>query len=151
MPRAMRDTPIMIPTGIAVRQARMNAANTRYRLHQKCSASGLPPWMSPFQASAKLVMMRSGVGRKTSRIQPECVAIHHSANSEMTLTTLIAVLDPSPGRRYPLTGRGAGSGCVVSKATSLPSETGAGRLLIGFSGGRRQQFRDVRRRLDERQ
>ena len=34
--------------------------------------------MSPFHASAKLVMIRSGVGRNRSRIQPLCVATHHS-------------------------------------------------------------------------
>jgi hypothetical protein len=32
-----------------------------------------------------------------SRIHPKCVAIHHSANSATTVTTLISVLGPSPG------------------------------------------------------
>ncbi len=97
MPRAMRETPIAMPAGIAVTQASRNAANTRIRLAQKCSSSGRPPWMSPFHASAKLVMIRSGVGRNRSRIQPRWVATHHSANSAATVTTLMRVLDPSPG------------------------------------------------------
>jgi hypothetical protein len=53
--------------------------------------------MSPRQASPKLLAMRSGVGRKMSRIQPKWVATHHSAKIAITVTMLIARLGPSPG------------------------------------------------------
>jgi hypothetical protein len=66
-------------------------------LHQKCSDSGLPPWISPFHASPKLVKIFSGVGRKMSRIHPKCVATHQSTSSPATVITLISVLRPSPG------------------------------------------------------
>jgi hypothetical protein len=33
-----------------------------------------------------------------SRIQPSCVATHHSTSSATTVTTEIAVLEPLPGR-----------------------------------------------------
>ena len=97
MPRAMRETPIAMPAGMAVTQASRKAANTRMRLAQKWSSSGRPPWMSPFQASAKAVTIRSGVGRKMSRIHPKWVAIHHSAKIAATVTMLMRVLGPSPG------------------------------------------------------
>ncbi len=40
MPRTIRDTPMPIPIGIAVTQARRNALNTRYIDQPKCVASG---------------------------------------------------------------------------------------------------------------
>ena len=40
MPRAIRDTPIAMPMGTAVRHAAKNAVNTRNIDHPKCSPSG---------------------------------------------------------------------------------------------------------------
>jgi hypothetical protein len=82
---------------MAVTQASAKAAKTRNRLQFRCSDSGLPPWMSPLHAWPKLVSTFSGVGRKRSLIQPKCVATHQRTNSAITVTTLMAVADPSPG------------------------------------------------------
>src|SRR5262245_36468103 len=126
MPRAIRETPIAMPAGIAVMQASRNAAKTRIMLAQKCSSSGRPPWISPFHASAKLVTIRSGVGRKMSRIHPKCVAIHQSAKIAATVTTLISVLGPSPGMLYPVTvGNGGAGGDASGAGVAEPGDAPA--------------------------
>src|SRR4030095_11338272 len=113
MPRAILDTPLAMRAGTAVTHASPNAAKTRNRLQYRCSESGLPPWMSPLHACPKLVSTFSGVGRNRSLIQPKWVATHQRAKSAITVTMLMAVLDPSPGTLYPLTAR-IGGGSAVS-------------------------------------
>src|SRR5688572_29788200 len=124
-----------MPIGIAVTHASAKAAKTRNRLQPKCSASGRPPWISPFHASAKLATMRSGVGRNRSRIQPLCVATHHSTRSTMTVTAAMSVLEPSPGTLYPLTrriGADACTGASVSRDVAAGSVSGAFIVLRSF-------------------
>ena len=61
------------------------------------------------QASAKLVTIFSGGGRKMSRIQPKCVAVHHSANS--------AIAPPASRRAAAAVASASASWCATSEWT----------------------------------
>src|ERR1700687_1153115 len=100
MPRAMRETPMAMPTGIAVRQARKNAVKTLNIDHPKWVASGASV-RSPRADSHKRRSTGSGVGRNSGGIQPRWLATHHRAKIESMGTTAIEVLRPSPGVEYP--------------------------------------------------
>ena len=95
MPRAMRETPIAMPIGIAVTQAAINAVKTRNIDQPKCSASGASvSW--PSADSYKRAKTVSGVGRKSGGSQRKWLASHHNTTMATMVTTLIAVLAPSP-------------------------------------------------------
>src|ERR1700682_3674283 len=96
MPRAMRETPMAIPTGIAVRQARKNAGHTLNIDQPKWGASEASV-RSPRADSHSRWSTVSGVGRKSGGIQPRWLAAHHRAKIEAMVATEIAVLRPSPG------------------------------------------------------
>src|SRR5258706_16362079 len=95
MPRAMRDTPIAMPIGIAVTQAAMKAGNTRNIDQPKCSASGASVSL-PNADSYKRSNTVSGVGRNSGGSQRKWLASHHSATMATMVNTLIALADPSP-------------------------------------------------------
>ena len=85
-----------MPTGIAVRQARKKAANTRYRLQKVCSSNVAPPKPS-VATSRNCASTAAGDGRNRGLIQPLRVTNHQSRSSASTVTTLIATLEPWPG------------------------------------------------------
>src|SRR3982074_3123144 len=96
IPGAMRETPIAMPMGMAVRQARKNALKTRNIDQPKCVASGASV-SCPRADSHNRSKTVSGVGRKSGGIHPRWLAIHHSAAIATMVTTEITVLEPSPG------------------------------------------------------
>src|SRR6266542_1859459 len=91
----MRDTPIAIPTGMAVTQAAINAVKTRNMDQPKCSASGASVSL-PRADSYKRANTVSGVGRNSGGSQRKWLASHHKATMANIVSTLIAVLAPSP-------------------------------------------------------
>src|SRR2546430_13273768 len=95
MPGAMRETPIAMPIGIAVTQAAINAVKTRNMDQPKCSASGASVSL-PSADSYKRSNTVSGVGRKSGGSQRKWLASHHNAKMANMVSTLIAVLAPSP-------------------------------------------------------
>src|SRR2546426_9227946 len=95
MPRAMRETPIAMPIGIAVMQAAINAVKTRNIDQPKCSASGASVSL-PSADSYKRANTVSGVGRKSGGSQRKWLASHHNATMANIVRTLIVVLAPSP-------------------------------------------------------
>src|SRR5881275_3656587 len=95
MPRAMRETPIAMPIGIAVTQAAINAVKTRNIDQPKCSASGASVSL-PRADSYKRANTVSGVGRNSGGSQRKWLASHHNATMANIVSTLIAVLAPSP-------------------------------------------------------
>src|SRR5215470_3917258 len=148
MPRAMRDTPIAMPIGIAVAHAARNAENTRNIDQPKCSASGASV-SCPSADSYRRVATISGVGRNNGGTHPRWLASHHSTTITTMVTTLIAVLRPSPG--------------VANLEVFSPAllRRGSSAMVIGGGCGRgagaavldhRQHFLahtdEVRRRLD---
>ena len=96
MPRAMRDTPIAMPIGIAVTQASEKAANTR-NIDQRSARPAARPSARPPPIRTKLLEHAFGRRQEQRRHPAQWVASHHSANSATTVTTLISVLEPSPG------------------------------------------------------
>ena len=68
MPRAIRETPIAIPIGIAVTQASRNAVKTRNIDQPKCVASGASV-NCPRADSHRRVNTVSGVGRNSGGSQ----------------------------------------------------------------------------------
>src|SRR5688572_28847975 len=96
MPRATRLIPIAMPTGIAVTQASAKAEKTRNRLAAKCCQSGLS-LACPVRYSWNCWKTACGLGRKSGLTQPMFVTRSQSANSTVTVTTLMRTLEPSPG------------------------------------------------------
>src|SRR5208283_763609 len=96
MPRATRDTPMAMPIGMAVAQAAMKALNTRNIDQPKFSASGASESL-PSADSYRRASTVSGVGRKSGGSQRKWLASHHRASRASMVSTLIALLDPSPG------------------------------------------------------
>src|SRR5437667_12883153 len=95
MPRAVGETPIAMPIGIAVTQAAMKAVKTRNIDQPKCSASGASVSL-PRADSYKRANTVSGVGRNSGGSQRKWLASHHIATMANIVSTLIAVLAPSP-------------------------------------------------------
>jgi hypothetical protein len=91
----MRETPMAMPTGIAVRQARKNAVNTLNIDQPKWVASGASVKLPRADSQSRWSTV-SGVGRKRGGIQPKWLATHHSAKIEVMVTTR-RVLAASPG------------------------------------------------------
>ena len=98
MPRAMRDTPIAMPTGIAVTHASRNAANTRRGSPRSARAAACPPWMSPFArvGEAREDDLRASAGRVADPAEMASRATT-ARRAPTIVTTLISVLVPSPG------------------------------------------------------
>src|ERR1700687_3258645 len=95
MPRAMRETPMAMPTGIAVRQARKNAVNTLNIDQPKWVARGASVRLPRADSQSRWSTV-SGVGRNRGGIQRKWLATHHSAEIEIKGAHQIAVLAPPP-------------------------------------------------------
>src|SRR5271169_2999519 len=96
MPRAIRDTPMAMPIGIAVAQAAMKALNTRNIDQPKFSANGASA-SCPSADSYKRATTVSGVGRNSGGTQRRWLASHHRASRAIMVSALITVLEPWPG------------------------------------------------------
>jgi hypothetical protein len=80
MPRQNRDMPMAIPTGIAVRQPSVKAANTRNKLARKCCHNGFVVGRTG-QVFVKL--LESGLrGRQKNRLDPAHIGGHKPQHKE---------------------------------------------------------------------